>query len=159
MTTHLFFSLRRAALVVAATWGSCMATGAMAAPQAMDNSELADVVGGDGVSIIADINLNISRVSRSFNDGGAPTYAVLDEVGGGMFLGGVTVDVRDMPGATGETYIDIGMPGAVIFSKFGFKSSAVQTDQQAPIAPNQNLGGVHLNGIGAMTGHFLMWAK
>ncbi len=159
MNKSFYSSVCHIALVVATVVGGGLSTGAMAAPQAMDNSELADVVGGDGVSIIADINLNISRVSHSFNDGGAPTYAVMDDVGGGMFIGGITVDVRNQPNGTGETYIDIGMPGFVAFNKFGFKSSAVQTDQQAPILPSQNLGGVHLNGIGAMTGHFLMWAK
>ena len=88
-----------------------------------------------------------------------PTYAVMQDVGGGMFVGGITLDVRNKPDASGDTYVDIGLPGFVAFKKFGFRASGVQTDPQAPILPSQNLGGVQLNGNGAMTGHFLLWAK
>lgn len=159
MNSHLCSIMRRLALVVAAVMAGCMGSAAMAAPQAMDNDEMSEVVGGDGVSIIADLNINISRVARSFNVDGTTTHAVLDDVGGGLFVGGITVDVRNQPNASGETYIDIGLPGFLAFNKLGFKASAVQTDPQAAILPNQNLGGVQLHGNGAMTGHFLMWAK
>ncbi|MBK7006528.1 MAG: hypothetical protein IPH37_16515 [Burkholderiales bacterium] len=159
MNFDLYSSLRRAGLVAAAVCAACVGTTALAEPKAMDNSEMSDVVGGDGVSIIADINVHISRVSRDFNDGGTTTHLVMDDVGGGAFIGGITLDVRNRPDASGESYIDIGLPGFVAFNKLGFKTSGVQTDHQAAIAPSQNLGGVQLNGTGAMTGHFLMWAK
>ena len=159
MNFHLYSIVRRSAWVATAAVAACMCAAAMAAPQAMDNDEMAEVVGGEGVSIIADLNINISRFSRSFNVDGTTTHVVMDDVGGGLFVGGVTVDVRNQPNASGETYVDTGLPGFVAFNKFGFKSSAVQTNQQADILPNQNLGGVQLHGNGAMTGHFLMWAK
>ena len=159
MNFHLYSFMRRSAWVAVSVVAGCMGSVVMAAPQAMDNEEMSEVVGGEGVSIIADLNINISRVSRSFNVDGTTTHVVMDDVGGSLFVGGITVDVRKQPNASGETYVDIGMPGYVSFNKFGFKSSAVQTSQQAVIAPNQNLGGVQLNGTGAMTGHFLMWAK
>lgn len=159
MNFSLYSSLRRTAFIVGVVVASSLSAGAMAAPKAMDNSELAEVVGGDGVSIIADINVNASQVSHSFNVDGVTTYAVMQDVGGGMFVGGITVDVRNKPDASGDTYIDIGLPGFVAFKKFGFRASGVQTDPQAAILPSQNLGGVQLNGNGAMTGHFLMWAK
>ena len=159
MNSPLYSIVRRSVLVTATVVAACMGSAAMAAPQPMDNEEMSEVSGGDGLSIIADLHINISRVSRSFEVDGATTYAVMDDVGGGMFVGGITVDVRKQPNASGDTYIDIGMPGYVSFNKFGFKTSAVQTSQQAAIAPNQNLGGVQLNGAGAMTGNFLLWAK
>lgn len=159
MNTHLYASLRRATWIALAVLGGGLGGAALAEPKAMDNSELSDVVGGDGVSIIADLNINASQVSHSFNVDGVTTYAVMKDVGGGMFVGGVTVDVRNKPDASGDTYIDIGLPGFVAFKKFGFAASGVQTDPQAAILPSQNLGGVQLNGTGAMTGHFLMWAK
>lgn len=159
MNFDLYSTLRHTALTVIAVWAGCVGVAATAAPQPMDNSELSDVVGGDGVSIIADINIHASRLSHSFKEKGVTTYAVMDDVGGGLFIGGVTVDVRNKPDASGDTYVDIGLPGFVAFNKLGFRSSGVQTDQQAAILPSQNLGGVQLNGTGAMTGHFLMWAK
>ena len=69
MNFDLYSSLRRAGLVAAAVCAACVGTTALAEPKAMDNSEMSDVVGGDGVSIIADINVHISRVSRDFNGG------------------------------------------------------------------------------------------
>lgn len=159
MNFHLFATLRRARWIAVAVLGSCLAAQALALPQALDNDELSEVSGGEGVSIIADINVNASRVAHSFKDRGVTTHAVMDDVGGGMLVGGLTIDIRNKPDASGDTYIDIGMPGFVAFKKFGFSASAVQTNAQAAIAPNQNLGGVQLNGTGAMTGHFLMWAK
>lgn len=159
MNFSVYANLRRATWVAIAVLGAFFGTQALALPQALDNSELSEVVGGDGVSIIADIKVNASRVSHTFKDAGKTTAIVMDDVGGGLFVGGLTVDVRKKPDTSGDTYIDIGMPGFVAFKKLGFRASAVQTDPQAAIAPNQNLGGVQLNGNGAMTGHFLMWAK
>ena len=159
MNFSLYAPLRCTALMAVAVLAASLSTGAMAVPKAMDNSEMAEVVGGDGVSIIADINVNASQVSHSFNVDGVTTYAVMQHVGGGMFVGGITLDVRNKPDASGDTYVDIGLPGFVAFKKFGFRASGVQTDPQAPILPSQNLGGVQLNGNGAMTGHFLLWAK
>lgn len=159
MTFSFYSSLRGAAVIAVAVWGACVGVAAMAEPQALDNSELADVVGGDGISIIADINVNASQVSHSFNVDGVTTYAVMQDVGGGLLVGGLTVDVRHKPDGSGDSYIDVGLPGFVAFNKLGFRASGVQTDPQAAILPSQNLGGVQLNGNGAMTGHFLMWAK
>jgi hypothetical protein len=132
---------------------------AMAAPQPMDVQELAEVTGSDGVSIIMDLNVNIAKVSRSFNVDGVTTHAVLNDVGGSMLAAGITVDVKQRPDVAGSSYIDVGMPGYISFAKFGFKSSGVQTDLNTTLPANQNLGGVQLNGAGAMTGHFLIWAQ
>ena len=131
----------------------------MAAPQAMDSSELADVSGGEGISISMDLHVNAKQVSRSFRVDGVTTYATMNDVGGDMLALGIKIDVKDTPGAAGQSHIAIGMPGYISFNKFGFKTSGVQTDLNAPLPANQNLGGVNLHGTGAMTGQFLMWAK
>ena len=53
MNSHLYSIMRRLALVTAAVVAACMGSAAMAAPQAMDNEEMSEVVGGDGVSIMS----------------------------------------------------------------------------------------------------------
>lgn len=159
MNTNVYPWVRNA---VAATFSVLMLGAvpvAMAEPKALDNSELADVVGGDGISIILDLQVHADQVSRSFNVDGVTTHATLNDVGGSMLALGITVDVQQRPDVAGATYIDIGMPGVIAFKNFGFRSSGVQTDLQTALPANQNLGGVQLNGMGAMTGHFLMWAQ
>ena len=132
---------------------------AMATPQPMDIEELAEVSGSDGVSISMDLNVNIAKVARSFNVDGVTTYAALNDVGGNMLALGITVDVKQRPDGGAGSYVDVGMPGDISFQKVGLTSSGVQTDLNASLPANQNLGGVQLNGTGAMTGHFLIWAQ
>lgn len=150
---------RNAMLTAAAVMAVGVGSNAMAEPKALDNSELAEVVGGDGISISIDLSLNATQVSRGFTVDGVTTHAVMNDVGGNMLALGVTVDVQQRPDAAGSTYVDIGMPSFISFKNFGFRSSGVQTDLQTALPANQNLGGVQLNGTGAMTGHFLMWAQ
>ncbi len=159
MRQNLIFKAARTMRFAIALAALGMCGAAMAAPQAMDTEELAEVSGSDGVSIIMDLNVNASQVSRSFLVDGTTTHAVMNDVGGSMLAVGITVDVKQRPDLASGTYIDVGMPGYVSFAKFGFKSSGVQTDLNTALPANQNLGGVQLNGAGAMTGHFLIWAQ
>ena len=159
MNASFSIGLRSAVTAIAAVVALGWSVSAFAEPKPLDNSELADVVGGDGISIMVDLSLNASQVSRSFNVDGVTTHAVLNDVGGNMLALGITVDVQNRPDVAGSTYIDIGLPSVISFNKFGFRTSGVQTDLQTALPANQNLGGVQLNGTGAMTGHFLMWAQ
>lgn len=159
MNQNVIFKTARAMRFASALFVLAVCGAAMAAPQPMDAQELAEVSGSDGVSISMDLNVNMSQVSRSFNVDGTTTHAVLNDVGGNMLALGITVDVRKRPDVADGTYIDVGMPGYISFNKFGFKSSGVQTDLNTTLPANQNLGGVQLNGTGAMTGHFLIWAQ
>jgi len=159
MNDNVNYWFRKAVTVAAAVMAVGVGTNAMAQPKAMDNSELADVVAGDGLSIVLNLQFHADRVSRGFEVGGVTTFATLQDVGGGMLLHGVTIDARAMPGAPGESYIDVGMPSFVAFDRFGFNASGVTTDPQGIIQPTQNFGGVQLHGTAAMTGHFLIWAK
>ena len=158
MNQSFIFKAARAMRFVSALFVLAACSAVMAAPQPMDTEELAEVSGSDGVSISMDLNVNMSQVSRSFNVDGVTTHAVLNDVGGNMLALGITVDVKRRPDDPSGTYIDVGMPGYLSFAKFGFKSSGVQTDLNTTL-PANNLGGVQLNGSGAMTGHFLIWAQ
>lgn len=159
MSHAFFFRLRNALSIGMAAVALAAATSAMAVPKALDNAELAEVTGGDGISISIDLALNATQVSRSFTVDGVTTHATMNDVGGNMLALGLTVDVKERPDAPGSTYVDVGMPSFISFKKFGFRTSGVQTDLQTTLPANQNLGGVQLNGNGAMTGHFLMWAQ
>ncbi len=159
MNQNLILKAARAMRIAFAIVALAFCGAAMAMPQPMNTDELAEVTGGDGISIIMDLNVNMSKVAHSFNVDGVTTYAVLNDVGGSMLAAGITVDVKQRPDVAGSTYIDVGMPGYISFAKFGFKSSGVQTDLNTTLPANQNLGGVQLNGAGAMTGHFLIWAQ
>ena len=159
MNQNFIFKTARAMRFAGALVALVVCNAAMAAPQPMDAEELAEVSGSDGVSISMDLNVNIAKVSRSFNVDGVTTYAALNDVCGNMLALGITVDVKQRPDGGAGSYVDVGMPGYISFNKFGFKSSGVQTDLNASLPANQNLGGVQLNGTGAMTGHFLIWAQ
>lgn len=158
MNQNFIFKAARAMRFSSALVALVVCNSAMATPQPMDAEELAKVSGSDGVSISMDLNVNMSQVSRSFNVDGVTTHAVLNDVGGSMLALGITVDVKQRPDVANGSYIDVGMPGYLSFAKFGFKSSGVQTDLNTTL-PANNLGGVQLNGTGAMTGHFLIWAQ
>ena len=67
MNFSLYAPLRCTALMAVAVLAASLSTGAMALPKAMANSQLSEVVGCDGVSIIADINVNSSQVSHIFH--------------------------------------------------------------------------------------------
>lgn len=159
MNQNVISNVARAVRFASALFVMAACSAAMAAPQPMNTEELAEVSGSEGVSISMDLNVNMSQVSRSFNVDGVTTHAVLNDVGGSMLALGITVDVKQRPDLANGTYIDVGMPGYLSFAKFGFKSSGVQTDLNTTLPANQNLGGVQLNGTGAMTGHFLIWAQ
>ncbi|OGB33860.1 MAG: hypothetical protein A3F78_13540 [Burkholderiales bacterium RIFCSPLOWO2_12_FULL_61_40] len=141
---------------------------ATAAPALLNNDDLSEVTGRDGISIVVHLEVNTSdtssdtagaRFTRSFMVNGTTTYATAQGLRGVVDLVGLTVDVKARGGLNDGSYIDIGLPGVVAANQFGFRSFGVQTDAQAAVPAEQNFGGVLLHGLATQTGHFLMWAK
>lgn len=139
---------------------------AQAEPVALGNDELAAIDGRDGVSLAVHLELNSvlldgtpldSRITAGFSVNGTRTYAVLQNLAGVMDLFAVTLDTRSRAG--GSDYIDIGLPGFVAFTQFGFRALAAQADPRAPISPSASYGQLLLNGTGAMTGRAYLWAQ
>lgn len=141
-------------------------TAVAAAPLPLDNEALSEVVGRDGIGLLVHLEVNTSdpgdvsagaRFTRSFAVHGTTTYVTAQGWRGALDLVGVSVDVGARPDG-GGSYIDIGLPGTVVARQFGFRTSGVQTDPQATVAPQQSLGGVLLHGSATQSGHFFLWA-
>ncbi len=141
-------------------------TAVAAAPLPLGNAELSEVVGRDGIGLQVHLEVNSSEAgdlgagaqfTRSFTVHGTTTYLTAQGWRGTLDLVGLTVDVGARPDG-GGSYIDIGLPGTVVARQFGFRTSGVQTDPQAPVVPQQNLGGVLLQGSATQSGHFYLWA-
>lgn len=153
--------LRRLLVTLA---GLCCGAGAMAqAPVALDDAELSDVVGGDGVSIAVHLSLNDptlpnavtdSRVSMGFNVDGRDTYLVIRNPRGTIDMFGLTVDVEKKP--DGSDYVAIGLPSHVKYTNWGFESISAQTDPTGPVT--ESLGRLNMNGTVSMQGQIRMWA-
>jgi hypothetical protein len=140
----------------------------VAEPVPLDNQDLAEVVGREGISLYLHLEVNTAdtatpfsgaRFTRSFNVNGTTTYASAQGLRGVLDLVGITVDVSARPDLPGASYVDIGLPGLVAANQFGFRAFGVQTDPQATVQPDQSLGGLLLHGVGTQTGRFLMWAQ
>lgn len=141
---------------------------AVAEPVPLDNVALAEVVGREGISLYLHLEVNSAdtatpyagaRFTRSFNVNGTTTYATAQGLRGTLDLLGISVDVSARPDLPGSSYLDIGLPGVVVANQFGFRAFGVQTDAQATVQPDQNLGGLILQGMGTQTGRFLVWAQ
>lgn len=132
-------------------------------PVAMNDDELSDVVGGDGVSIAVKLSLNDptlpnavtdSRISYGFNVDGQTTYIVIRNPRGKIDMFGLTLDVEKKP--DGSEYVAIGMPAHVKYTNWGFESFSAQTDPTAPVT--ESLGRFNMNGTVNMQGQLRMWA-
>jgi len=153
--------------LAAALTAAAACTCATAAPVALNDDEMSEVTGQDGVSLGVHLELNSallngaatdSRITAGFNVDGMKTYAVIQNLAGVMDLIAVTLAIRQRPDGGGN-YVDIGLPGFVGFKEFGFRALAAQTDPAAPIAPSASYGQILLNGTGSMTGHIYLWAQ
>lgn len=147
-------------------FGACAL--AVAEPVPLDNQDLSEVVGREGISLYLHLEVNTSdtampfigaRFTRSFNVNGTTTYVSAQGLRGTLDLVGIAVDVSAHPGQPGGSYMDIGLPGLVAANQFGFRAFGVQTDPQAMVQPDQILGGLILHGVGTQTGRFLVWAQ
>lgn len=135
---------------------------AIAGPQALPDSELAQVSGADGISFAVKLNLNRqpdnttgdSRLMIGHKVDGRTTYLVLRNVGGVITMVGLNLSAQTAP--DGMNYVALTMPGYVRFTDTGFDSMSVQADPHGPVSGN--LGRVSLNGEMTMQGQLRLWA-
>ncbi|CAN7338211.1 hypothetical protein [Duganella sp. LjRoot269] len=132
--------------------------------QALDDKELSQVSGQDGISFAAHISLNDptlvgavadSRLSLGFNGDGQNRYIVFKNVRGMVDMFAVTLGVQNRSDGGGD-YIAIGLPGYVRYTNFGFESLSVQTDPNAPVTGN--LGSFNINGNISLQGQVRLWS-
>ncbi|MDC8757348.1 hypothetical protein [Janthinobacterium fluminis] len=129
----------------------------------LDDRELAEVRGGDGISFAAHIVLNDpalvgavsdSRLSLGFKGDGPSNYLVIKNLRGVVDMFAVSVGVHQR--GDGGDYIALGLPGYIRYSNFGFESLSVQGDPLAPVTGS--LGSLNIHGAVSMQGQFRMWA-
>jgi hypothetical protein len=140
----------------------CIAGNAMA-QQPLDDAELSDVSGADGITFALSLNLNDptltnavtdSRISMGFNVDGKNTYIVVRNLRGKIDMFGVSLDVEKKP--DGSDYVAVGLPAHLKYTDFGFESLSVQTDPAGPVT--ESLGRLSVNGTVNMQGQLRMWA-
>jgi hypothetical protein len=136
-----------------------------AAPQALDDAALSDVRGaGFGVGVHLELNSSLltgatpmPNLVAAFGDAAQPNYLVMYGVGGIMDLYAVTLNA--VTASDGTSQLALGLPSFVGFDDFGVRAISVQSDPTAPLNTAASLGGITLNGSGAMTGRVLLWAR
>lgn len=136
-----------------------------AAPQALDDTALSEVRGaGLGVGVHLELNSSLltgatpmPNLAAAFGDSAQPNYLVMYGVGGIMDLYAVTLNA--VTASDGTSQLALGLPSFVGFDDFGVRAISVQSDPTAPLNMANSLGGITLNGSGAMTGRMLMWPR
>lgn len=137
---------------------------AHANPRALDEAELAEVSGGDGVSFAIHFVLNDplasgtatdSRIVAGYTVDGRTTYTVIKNLRGVIDLFSVHLDIKDRPDG-GGSYVALSLPGYLHFDHYGFEQLGVQADPSAPISGD--LGRFEINGNLSMQGQFRFWA-
>ncbi|MFT3858046.1 MAG: hypothetical protein QM742_11310 [Aquabacterium sp.] len=159
---------------MAAAWGAALCaavvaslsapTPARAEPQLLQDEEMADVAGRDGVGFAVHLEMNSdllqgidvgSRLTAGFDVHGIKTYLVAHNIGGIVDLFAMTLNVRRR--ADGSDYLDLGLPFFVGVGQFGYRALGAQTDPTAPIA--NSYGQLLLDGHASMRGHLYLWAQ
>jgi hypothetical protein len=143
----------------------CSASGVFAEePLALDDSELSQVSGADGIGIAMHLELNDphltnpgtdSRISMGFTVDGKTNYIVIKNLRGMIDMAALDISVKHRPDGGGD-YVAVGLPGFVKYTNFGFESLSVQTDPLAAVT--NSLGRVNVNGTVSMQGEFRFWA-
>ncbi|WP_136418694.1 MULTISPECIES: hypothetical protein [Oxalobacteraceae] len=146
-----------------------LAAGASAAfaqaPVPLDDAELSQVSGADGVGFAIHLSLNDptvpdpvtdSRISMGFTVDGQTNYMVIKNLRGIVDMGTVTISVHKRTDGGGD-YVALGLPGSVKYTNFGYESLSVQTNPLAPVT--DSLGRTNLNGSLSMTGELRFWAN
>jgi hypothetical protein len=145
--------------------GLGIGSGALAQPpQALDDAELSDVSGADGISFAMHLALNDpnlvnpvtdSRLSVGFDVDGKTTYIVIKNLSGMIDLATINLSARKKP--DGNDYMALTLPGFVKYTNFGYESLSVQTSPLAPVT--ESLGRFNVNGTLSMQGEFRFWAN
>jgi hypothetical protein len=140
--------------------------GALAGPQPLPDSELAQVRGADGINFAVDLHLN---QSPGQGEGGVPirsniaigqtvegrtTYLIMQNVTGRIQMASLGIGAETAQ--DGTNYVALSLPGFVRFTGVGVDAIGVQADPQAPVA--NSLGKVTLNGDLSMQGQLRMWS-
>jgi hypothetical protein len=150
----------RRRLLCLLVWMGCAQAGEL---RALDDQELSQVRGGDGISFAAHVVLNDptlvgavsdSRLSLGFSGGGQNRYIVFRNVRGTVDMFAVNLGVQTRADGGGD-YIAIGLPGYVRYTNFGFESLSVQNDPTAPVTGN--LGSLNINGTVSLQGQVRFW--
>lgn len=139
-------------------------TQAVAGPRALDDEEMAQVTGQDGISFAAHLVINDptlvgavadSRLSLGFNGDGQNRYLVIKNLRGTVDMWAVSLGVQQRSDGNGDNIV-IGLPGYVHYNNFGFESLSVQTDPTAPVTGN--LGSLNINGNISLQGQVRLWS-
>ena len=143
--------------LLVAVVGLCLHGAALAQQlRALDDAELAQVRGGDGVSIAMHFVPNIGSLTWGMKDAaGQTSYVVIKYLGGAIDMFALTLDVLKKPDGSGD-YVALGLPTYMKYTNYGFESLSVQADPQAPITGN--LGSFNVNGTLSMQGQVRFWA-
>ncbi|MGJ7914891.1 hypothetical protein ACI48D_05350 [Massilia sp. LXY-6] len=135
---------------------------ASAGPQALPDSELAQVSGADGISFAIKLNLNRqpdnttgdSRLTIAQKVDGRTTYMVVRNIGGVITM--VGLNISPQTSTDGSNYVALTLPAYARFTDTGFDSISVQADPHGPVSGN--LGRVSLNGEMTMQGQLRLWS-
>jgi hypothetical protein len=131
--------------------------------QALDDNDLAEVSGRDGVGFAAHIALNDptlngavtdSRITAGFHVDGNTTYIVIKNPRGTIDISPMNLSARKKP--DGSDYLALTLPETVRYGNFGFESLSVQSDPTAPVT--ESLGRVNINGTLNFQGQLRFWA-
>lgn len=135
-----------------------------AEPLPLDEAELAQVSGRDGIGFAVHLEINSapiygldidSRLTAGFTVDGLKTYLVALNPGGIIDLFAMALNLRTRP--DGGDYIDVTLPFFVGVQDFGVRALSAQTDPRAPIT--NSYGQFLLNGHASMQGHLYLWAQ
>jgi hypothetical protein len=135
---------------------------AWAGPQRLDDDELAQVRGADGVSFAVRLQLNRpddgsigdSRLTIGQTVDGRTTYTVLKNVGGLIQMVGLNISAQTA--GDGTNYLALTLPAWTKFTDTGFESLSVQADPRGPVT--DSLGRITLNGELQMQGQLRLWS-
>jgi hypothetical protein len=135
---------------------------AAAAPQPLDDAQLAKVSGRDGVSFAVHLELNNpnldgtpnnSRLSIGHQVDGHMTYLVIKNLSGVIDMSELNIAAHTAP--DGTNYLAMTLPSSVKFTNAGFDSLSVQADPAGPVT--SSMGRFTLNGELTMQGQLRMW--
>jgi hypothetical protein len=132
--------------------------------RALDDSELSEVSGRDGIGIAMHLALNQppggvtaasqNRISIGTTVDGQTNYIVIQNLHGTIDMFALHLSVQKRP--DGSDYVAIDLPNTLKFGNFGFDALSVQADPLAPVT--DSLGRVSINGTLSMQGQLRMWS-